>query len=174
MSSLRRINSSRANGAKSKGPITSEGKNISSMNALRHGLAAESVVLTTESRPRFEALLASYMETFQPRNQVEVDLVEEMVVAKWRQRRSWSLETAAVDLQIDRRKKNTDEELEQTDNSTQSAIGFIDLEDKSKAVSLFARYETRMRRTYQRALSDLDRVSKIEILPNEPSSNFEQ
>jgi hypothetical protein len=173
MSSLRRINSSRANGAKSRGPVTPGGKRISSGNALRHGLAAESVVLSTESRPRFEALLDSYMEKFQPRDQVEADLVEEMAVSKWRQRRSWSLETAAVDLQIDRRRNHPDEELQKTDNPTHSAIGFIDLEDKSKAVSLFARYETRMRRTYQRALSDLDRVSKIRILQNEPTSDFE-
>jgi hypothetical protein len=86
MSSLRRINSSRANGAKSRGPVTPGGKRISSGNALRHGLAAESVVLSTESRPRFEALLDSYMEKFQPRDQVEADLVEEMAVSKWRQR----------------------------------------------------------------------------------------
>ena len=174
MSSLRRIDSSRANGAKSRGPITPEGKRISAMNALRHGLAAESVVLSTESRPRFQALLDSYMEKFQPRDQFEADLVEEMAVAKWRQRRSWSLETAAVDLEIDRRKNPTDEELQQTDGPTHSAIAFIDVEDKSKAISLFAGYEARMRRTYQRALTDLEHVNKIKNRQNEPSPNFEQ
>lgn len=97
-----------------------------------------------------------------------------MVVAKWRQRRSWSFETAAVDLQIDRSKKNTEEELEKTDSPTHSAISFIDLEEKSKAVSLFLRYETRMRRTYQRALSDLQVVGKIENAQKEPSPIFEQ
>ena len=41
-------------------------------------------------------------------------------------------------------------------------------------MSLFLRYETRMRRTYQRALSDLQVVGKIENAQKEPSPIFEQ
>src|SRR5687767_12832283 len=81
MSSRRRILASRANGAKSLGPKTTEGKCRASQNALRHGMAAETLVLTNESRSRFEALLAAYIERFQPRDEVEADLIEEIVAA---------------------------------------------------------------------------------------------
>ncbi|MGB7723408.1 MAG: hypothetical protein WBL65_26150, partial [Bryobacteraceae bacterium] len=66
MRSLRRINSSRANGACSRGPITPEGKERSSTNALRHGLLAKCVVLENESSECFDELVTQHQERFAP------------------------------------------------------------------------------------------------------------
>ena len=38
----------------------------------------------------FEAMVAAYNERFRPADTVEEDLIEQMCVAKWRQRRCWS------------------------------------------------------------------------------------
>jgi hypothetical protein len=51
---------SRANGAKSKGPATPEGRARASRNSLRHGLSSEIVVLPHEDRAHFEQLRDSY------------------------------------------------------------------------------------------------------------------
>ena len=85
MSSDRRIAASRANGAKSRGPKTPEGKAVSaansarstgpvtpegkarsSQNALRHGLLSQSIVLPTESAAAFEEILSGLRDELRP------------------------------------------------------------------------------------------------------------
>jgi hypothetical protein len=100
MSSLRRVQSSKANGALSKGPVTPAGKQRSSLNALRHGLCAKCIVLDHESRGNFLILLQQHVDLFQPANEVEFGMIEEMCAAYWRQRRAWSIETALLEKQI--------------------------------------------------------------------------
>jgi hypothetical protein len=92
MSSLRRINASRANAARSRGPITAEGKQRSSANAIRYDLLAECVVLEDESSESFNDLVTQYTERFAPADAVELGMVEEMAVADWRMRRARAIE----------------------------------------------------------------------------------
>ena len=100
MSSQARIDASRANGAKSRGPITPEGKLASSRNSLKHGLLAKTVVLAGESKEDFIELLASYQEEHQPETPTEETLIENMAAARWRQQRVWNMETAGLDQEI--------------------------------------------------------------------------
>jgi hypothetical protein len=66
MSSLRRIHSSRANAARSRGPITAEGQERSSANAIRHALLATCAVLENESGPCFDDLVTQHTQRFAP------------------------------------------------------------------------------------------------------------
>ena len=97
MSSLKRILSSRANGARSRGPTTPAGKKASSLNAIRHGLLAKCVVLTNESRENFDILLDQHIDRYRPADDVEISVVEEMASAFWRMRRVWAIETRLHD-----------------------------------------------------------------------------
>jgi hypothetical protein len=87
MSSPRKINSARANGAKFHGPKTESGRKASSMNAVTHGLYSKSAVLQRESPAQHRELLDAYIQQFQPQGPAEFDLLEEMIAVKWRQRR---------------------------------------------------------------------------------------
>src|ERR1700682_2085322 len=89
---------SRANGAKSQGPITPEGKEKSSHNATIHGFTSKkTIVLACENQDRFQEMLADYAEAYQPGCPVEEDLVDEMVACRWRILRIRMMETALMD-----------------------------------------------------------------------------
>src|SRR5580704_12356212 len=78
---------SAANSANSTGPVTPEGKARSSQNATRHGLLSASMVLHGESDDRFSAYLSVLEDELQPAPGVESSLVETMAVAPWRRMR---------------------------------------------------------------------------------------
>jgi hypothetical protein len=77
-SSLAKIQAARANGAKSHGPKTAEGKQIASLNALKHGLTASIVVLQNESEEQYQADLRDYLDHFRPQGKPETDLVHQL------------------------------------------------------------------------------------------------
>jgi hypothetical protein len=60
------IAASPANGAKSRGPKTPEGKLGSSRNSLRHGVLSKTIVLEDESSETFVELLAAPQDEHQP------------------------------------------------------------------------------------------------------------
>ena len=118
MSSDLKTKSARANGAKSHGPTTPEGRAISSRNSLTHGLSAQSVVLSAESTEDFQTLLDAHIHQFHPANHVEMELVRVMVIARWRLRRILAIETSLLANELVRRAEDIDDEFsEMTDVS---------------------------------------------------------
>ena len=168
---LTKAESARSNGAKSKGPKTEAGKQRSRLNAIRHGLAARTVCLTREDRPIFEAVVEAYTNRFQPADDVEEDLIERMVVAKWKQRRCWAMETAALNLEMHRGRPLVDAQFSEIDEVTRQTIAFMSLSEKDDFLKVLARYEANARRAYHRALKDLRELQaeRNAKLPNEPT-----
>jgi hypothetical protein len=82
----------RANGAKSRGPISAQGKARSSRNAIKHGIYSTQLILPTESRQDYDDLALQYRDTFHPSSPQEHQLVHEIVSASWTARRQ-SLQT---------------------------------------------------------------------------------
>jgi hypothetical protein len=79
-----RAEASRINGAKSHGPKTEDGRRAASLNAVKHGLTAETVVLPNESQEEYQAELDDYRQHFAPANKPEADLVRQLTSAHWR------------------------------------------------------------------------------------------
>ena len=66
MATLKQITANRENAQKSTGPRTEEGKSITRLNALQHGLFATDPVIPGEDPAHFEALRASHYDRFHP------------------------------------------------------------------------------------------------------------
>src|SRR5450759_5377218 len=61
MATLKQFEANRRNSQKSTGPKTPDGKSAVSMNALRHGLRARSVLLPGEDRNEFNQRVRSWI-----------------------------------------------------------------------------------------------------------------
>jgi hypothetical protein len=179
MSSSLRIDASRANGAKSRGPVsiagklaslanstkstgpvTPAGQALSSQNAIRHGILAESIVLDSESAEGFSDVLTTLQEELQPVTSIESRYVETMALAEWRRLRLLCLEKEQITIET-RRQEAADlnnlssEGAGDTEVSPirYTALAFRAMSDESRAQELLNRYESRYDRQYQRALN---------------------
>jgi hypothetical protein len=160
MPSKRKSKSSRANGAKSRGPVTPEGKARSSRNAIKHGLNSRVVVLPHEDRASFEHLRTSYLDRFQPANQPEADLVETMASARWRLNRLVAIETKLFEKEMVLRDAEISEQFMEIDGEGKLACVFERCANEGKSLAMLMRYEGQLNRTYDRAFKQLQILQK--------------
>ena len=92
MSSVAQITAALANAQHSTGPRTPEGKAVSSRNATKLGLFAESIIIPGEDPAAFDQLSQDWKDQYHPRTTLENQLVERVVVAVWMKRRYLRLE----------------------------------------------------------------------------------
>ncbi len=87
---------SRANGAKSQGPITDAGKAISRQNAVKHGMTGEGVALPNEDAVEVSRRFVTLERELKPQTEFERILVRRVAVCAHRLERSVDQETAAL------------------------------------------------------------------------------
>ena len=133
MATLKQFEANRRNAQKSTGPKTPEGKAAVSMNALRHGLRARTVVLPGENREEFTQLCDDLEVEWHPQSRTEQFYVEQMAVSQWKLIR---MEVSEVNL-------------------------FKDADNAKDQLSLLDRLwqgECRLERSYARAQRELERL----------------
>ncbi len=162
MSSQRRIDSSRANGAKSRGAVTPAGKFNSSRNNLRHGLLAKSAVLEEERSEAFLELLADLNREHNAQTETQRTLVEHMAMARWRIARLWAIERELLQSEI-----HKPEHIQQSPTARVTSA-FASLVERDSVFSLLNRYEARFDRQYARSLNLLIKLAD----PDTPLTEF--
>lgn len=166
MTSPAQIAANRRNARKSTGPRTVNGKVKSRMNALRHGLTAESCVLPGESCEAFDHLRARLVAEFRPVRVLDEILVDRLAGLVWRLRRVGMFERELMAWIGERQAEAFDQPSDQRllgwrgEQPTQSALGMKtgrsleEFFDKDFALRL-ARYEAHLARQVQSVLFDL-------------------
>jgi hypothetical protein len=141
----------------STGPRTPEGKQRSSLNAFRHGLTGQTVVISPEDQKHFAAFCRGFFEDFKPEGNHEIQLVQNIATCFWRLNRIaaaeqslLSLETLACEDQI-----NTADDRARTACAAAKAF-----ESQIKQLANFTLYEQRIAKRYESYYAQLKALQK--------------
>jgi hypothetical protein len=88
----------RANAKLSTGATSSEGKAKVARNAITHGLTGNQILILTKDAARYDAMVQSYQEQFQPVGPEETHLLQSIIDVRWRLAAIPGYEAALVDL----------------------------------------------------------------------------
>jgi hypothetical protein len=112
------------------GPRTPEGKAISSLNNLKHGLTGAFRILGNESQNEFDTMLDLMNEDNHPETAIEFILIEKMAAHIWLSRRAQRLQDCALN------------------------------EDDLPRLGVYLRYQTTNDRGFDKCLSTLNQIKK--------------
>ena len=144
--------SNRANAQFSTGPRTPEGKHRSSLNALRHGLTGQLIVMPTEDLEAYRRHLASFADDFRPKGAMESNLVQSLADTAWRLHRIAALEANLLTLLAAR---EPDPCLDTAGQIQQAMAIASALEAHHKAFTNFTLHSQRLSRQFERAAAQL-------------------
>jgi hypothetical protein len=103
--SSQQLDANRQNAQKSTGPKTPEGRAVSKMNALKHGILSKEVLVRglniNESNRELSALHERFWRDLDPAGPVEEMLVDQIVTTHWRWRRALTAESGEIALSVD-------------------------------------------------------------------------
>ena len=138
MATPNRTKINRKNSKHSTGPKTQEGKKKSSLNALRHGLTGQVVVMPTEDLQLYQSHVESFEEEYNPATATEQHLVQALADTSWRLNRVAALET----------------------NLLSPAAS---LESQCKALANLSMHSQRLSRQFERTVTQLRDLQKIRL-----------
>jgi cysteinyl-tRNA synthetase len=118
-------------------------KKQSSLNALRHGLTGQIVVMPIEDLEAYQAHLKSFTDEYYPKGATESHLVQALADASWRLNRVAALETNLLSLAA-------------TGEPLIDAMGIAaSLESQSKALANLSMHSQRLSRQFERTVIQL-------------------
>lgn len=92
---------SRLNGAKSRGPVTERGRAIAAQNATRHGLLSTKPPLVLgEDLETFQGIVQGLIDEYQPQTPTEQLLIQQVAMGWQRLHRLWGVEAAIANLEM--------------------------------------------------------------------------
>ncbi len=125
MISEKQLEANRANAQKSTGPKTEAGKKRSALNATRHGLTGQVVVLPEEDLAAFTRLAEQIVASFEPYDARERQLAHSYATFQWRINRAAAIEDTMFTLGVmEQVAENLNIEHPEAHNATSNAKTF--------------------------------------------------
>ncbi len=147
------------NNAKLGGVKTDKGKAVSKLNAIKHGLLSEGILLQGESESGIAQLRQSILRQYKPQGAIEEFLVSKIVSYIWRLNRAVKIETSLMDFEKAKMLKgnffdNPYEWKKNTDKNNEAMMAMID----NAGIERLNRYEGSLERAMYKAMHELERI----------------
>lgn len=140
MSSAAQVIANQSNAQHSTGPRTPEGIAVCRFNATKHGLSGQQIVIKGEDPAEYEEIRASFQSHFNPQNEHEALLVEQVAQNQWRLQRAYRVEAKII------------AELGETAIFTDPVA--------IKKFANFMRHRNSVERAFNRAITELERLQQ--------------
>ena len=150
-----RSETSRINGAKSKGPVTPEGRAKSAQNNNRYGLTIRGLKLHTETDEAVKLVLDEYEVQHQPEGPIEHEMVEMLASYQFLLIRAMAMQTGYLEVAIARHEKDIDAEFDEISANGFMAEVFRRMAKDDDSYRLLLRHTADLRRAYNQKLKEL-------------------
>lgn len=146
------------------GVKTFEGKAISKLNPLKHGLLSKEVLLKGENKQSYSELSQGLIGSLKPIGAIEEILVDRIIANIWRLRRMLEVERTTMEWEKvhEIRSMHFDERQDQIERKAIREM--LINEDIEK----LQRYETTIERSLYKALHELQRIQTVRLGGNAP------
>src|SRR6267378_7096742 len=159
-SSNNRAETNRENAQKSTGPRTVAGKQRSSLNALRHGLTGQTVVLPTDDLSAYQRHCKEFLDQYLPKNKMEVQLTQTIADLTWRLNRITAIEADLLTMGVD------------PENNQDTADMSLVFRQQGQVMANLSMYERRLSVRFKETLNQLREI-QAERVAQEASEMFD-
>jgi hypothetical protein len=155
----------RANSQNSTGPKTPAGKQRSSLNALRHGLTSQIVVMPTEDLLIYQQHHKCFTDEYHPEGATEAHLVQALSDTAWRLNRVAALEANLLTLAA----SNQPNPFADAPAQVQDAMAIVaSLESQSKALANLSLHRRNRLRLSLRQEFSRNLAANLRLIVNRP------
>ena len=151
----RQLRANHANAQLSTGPRTEEGKQVSRLNGLRHGLTGQVSIMTEDNRREHDAFCNPITARLNPDGPLELQLANMIAHDYWRLNRVQSIEDGIFAMGHGHPANRVDTGAEQADVLLSEATTFM---RKSKEILNLTLYESRINRNLKKNMEELRRL----------------
>jgi hypothetical protein len=158
----------KANAQHSTGPRTEAGKQRSKLNALRHGLTGQTVVLPTEDHSAYQRHSQSFLDEYRPQGATETQLVQSLLDTSWQLNRAAAVETNLFSLGITEMEDRIRANHPEAEDALAMALAF---REHNRAFANIGTYRQRLARQFERTLVLLRQIQAERRITEERQLN---
>ena len=177
MSTTAKTLANRRNAQKSTGPQTAEGKAAVSQNAVKHGLSAANVVISSESQADFNLYRDQILDELAPVSPMESMLAERVVSLSWRLKRVGRIQNQTIDAlnapktpsplaKLTQSLLPKGQQPDPSESAPELALGRLAIKDfaRARVLDRLLMYERRLEHSLYKTLLELQRLNLIRKL----------